>query len=113
MKWVVLLLVLGVVLAPVTQAHPGNTDKYGCHTCHTNCERYGLRYSEYHCHNSGDTPQSLESEQEWNALGVVVVAGLVYGIYKIAKTGGGCLHFATQRPVIRATQHRFTLTWEW
>lgn len=33
-------------------AHPGNTDSYGCHTCRTNCESWGLSYGEYHCHNS-------------------------------------------------------------
>lgn len=32
-------------------AHPGNTDMYGCHTCRTNCFRWGLSYGEYHCHN--------------------------------------------------------------
>ncbi len=34
-----------------TFAHPGRTDKYGCHTCRTNCPKWGLRYGEYHCHN--------------------------------------------------------------
>lgn len=33
-------------------AHPGNTDADGCHTCRTNCEKWGLEYGEYHCHNS-------------------------------------------------------------
>jgi len=32
-------------------AHPGNTDRYGCHTCRTNCYKWGLSYGEYHCHN--------------------------------------------------------------
>jgi len=34
------------------EAHPGNTDKYGCHTCKTNCPKWGLRKAEYHCHKS-------------------------------------------------------------
>jgi hypothetical protein len=32
-------------------AHPGRTDKRGCHTCRTNCYRWGLENGEYHCHN--------------------------------------------------------------
>jgi len=31
-------------------AHPGRTDRWGCHTCRTNCYRWGLDYGEYHCH---------------------------------------------------------------
>ena len=34
----------------VAQAHPGRTDRYGCHTCKTNCKNWGLRYGQYHCH---------------------------------------------------------------
>ncbi len=38
------------------QAHPGNTDAYGCHTCRTNCPSWGLYYGEYHCHNTYSAP---------------------------------------------------------
>ena len=31
-------------------AHPGNTDSFGCHTCRTNCPKWGLYYGQYHCH---------------------------------------------------------------
>ncbi len=34
------------------QAHPGNTDNSGGHTCRTNCSQWGLSYGEYHYHNS-------------------------------------------------------------
>ena len=34
----------------IAYAHPGGTDADGCHTCHTNCTRWGLDYEEYHCH---------------------------------------------------------------
>ena len=37
------------VTAPVL-AHPGRTDKRGCHTCKTNCKKWGLKYNQYHCH---------------------------------------------------------------
>lgn len=39
-------------------AHPGRTDKNGCHYCRTNCEKYGLEYNEYHCHNGNSTNSS-------------------------------------------------------
>lgn len=34
-------------------AHPGDTDRNGCHTCRTNCYEWDLYYGQYHCHNSG------------------------------------------------------------
>ena len=40
------------------QAHPGRTDSNGCHTCRTNCEKWGLAYGEYHCHNGGGASSS-------------------------------------------------------
>ncbi len=41
-------------------AHPGNTDSYGCHTCKTNCPKWGLSYGEYHCHNAKQAYQPEE-----------------------------------------------------
>lgn len=38
-------------------AHPGNTDSSGCHTCRTNCPDWGLSYGEYHCHNAKNSYQ--------------------------------------------------------
>lgn len=40
-----------VIVAPVF-AHPGRTDRYGCHTCKTNCKKWGLKYNQYHCHRA-------------------------------------------------------------
>jgi len=48
----VLMILLGLVLSNIALAHPGRTDRYGCHTCRTNCPRWGLSYGEYHCHRS-------------------------------------------------------------
>lgn len=45
-------LILVFSLISVANAHPGNTDKYGCHTCRTNCPKWGLSRGEYHCHNA-------------------------------------------------------------
>lgn len=39
-----------------TSAHPGRTDSSGCHTCKTNCEKWGFSYGEYHCHGSQTIP---------------------------------------------------------
>jgi Mg2+ and Co2+ transporter CorA len=49
---ILILFLIAFSVVSVTSAHPGRTDKYGCHTCRTNCERWGLRYGEYHCHNT-------------------------------------------------------------
>ncbi len=39
----------------VADAHPGRTDKNGGHYCWTNCEKWGLKYGEYHYHNGGNS----------------------------------------------------------
>ena len=56
-----LLFALILLAAPFTaSAHPGNTDSSGCHTCRTNCPKWGLSTGEYHCHRSKGVPQPLE-----------------------------------------------------
>lgn len=35
------------------EAHPGGKDSNGCHTCKTNCAKWGLSTGEYHCHGGG------------------------------------------------------------
>lgn len=42
----------GILTFSFASAHPGNTDKKGCHTCKTNCPKWGLKYGQYHCHNT-------------------------------------------------------------
>jgi hypothetical protein len=46
-------------------SHPGRTDRYGCHTCRTNCTQWGLSYGQYHCHRPKlqDKSESLEDEE--------------------------------------------------
>ena len=54
-----LILALALILRPLSVlAHPGRTDSNGCHTCKTNCEKYGLSYGEYHCHNGNSNSSS-------------------------------------------------------
>ena len=50
----ILLFVLVVLLwvGSMAYAHPWRTDKKGCHTCKTNCAKWGLKYGQYHCHKS-------------------------------------------------------------
>jgi hypothetical protein len=55
-----LILALIILVPSLSLAHPGRTDQYGCHTCKTNCEKWGLSYGEYHCHNSKGLPQPQE-----------------------------------------------------
>ena len=46
-------VLVGILIIPqMAFAHPGNTDKYGCHTCRTNCSSWGLKKGQYHCHKS-------------------------------------------------------------
>ncbi len=44
----------------IVSAHPGRTDASGCHTCRTNCSKWGLDAGEYHCHNAKALPQPKE-----------------------------------------------------
>src|SRR3989344_3500455 len=62
MKTLAFLCLLSILFISPVQvfAHPGRTDRYGCHTCRTNCPSWGLSYGEYHCHRSKGVPQPLE-----------------------------------------------------
>jgi hypothetical protein len=61
-------------LSPVfVFAHPGNTDAYGCHTCRTNCSKWGLSQGEYHCHRSKGLEQPKAPVRS-SATGVTVPA---------------------------------------
>ncbi|MEG0735420.1 MAG: YHYH domain-containing protein [Longicatena sp.] len=57
----VLLFLLANIPQSNMEAHPGRTDGNGCHTCRTNCEKWGLKYGEYHCHNGGSTNDTQQS----------------------------------------------------
>ena len=54
-KIITLIIILFVFSTASVSAHPGKTNGDGCHTCRTNCEKWGLEYGEYHCHNDGNT----------------------------------------------------------
>ncbi len=51
-SWVLLLFMLLIGSPLPARAHPAATDADGCHTCRTNCARWGLDTGEHHCHDS-------------------------------------------------------------
>lgn len=65
MRPIILALFL-VSLPGSVLAHPGNTDSSGCHTCRTNCSKWGLSSGEYHCHRAKALPQPLEPIRSHN-----------------------------------------------
>lgn len=72
------IAILTVLAAPgIASAHPGRTDVYGCHTCKTNCPKWGLSYGEYHCHNSKGLPQPsqpIKSHKTNSGVGYTTLA---------------------------------------
>lgn len=57
-----LIMIMIVVLSPLyVEAHPGRTDSNGCHTCRTNCAKWGLSYGQYHCHRKTNSSTSTSS----------------------------------------------------
>lgn len=54
-----LIMIIIVILSPLyVEAHPGRTDSNGCHTCRTNCAKWGLSYGQYHCHGKKNSSTS-------------------------------------------------------
>lgn len=47
-----IIATLLLLLSVAAVASPEKTDKFGCHKCVKDCEKYGLVKSEYHCHGS-------------------------------------------------------------
>ena len=57
-----LIIIMIVILSPLyVEAHPGRTDSNGCHTCRTNCAKWGLSYGQYHCHGRANSSTSTSS----------------------------------------------------
>lgn len=50
-KTLIIALLLGFLSPISVLAHPGKTDKYGCHVCRSDCEMWNLKVGQYHCHN--------------------------------------------------------------
>lgn len=57
-----LIMIMIVILSPLyVEAHPGRTDSNGCHTCRTNCAKWGLSYGQYHCHGKTNSSTNTSS----------------------------------------------------
>ncbi len=52
---IIIFIFIALLINCKVYAHPGRTDSHGCHTCRTNCAKWGLRQGEYHCHNGGSS----------------------------------------------------------
>lgn len=81
MKKVVKYLIVSVLLfmIPISvSAHPGGLDASGCHTCRTNCAKYGLTDGQYHCHN-GNSNSSRGSSESYNITTKTTTVKKVYG----------------------------------
>lgn len=65
MKKIIFLLIADMLFISCVYAHPGRTDANGCHTCYTNCEKWGYEYGTKHCHNSsGSTDSNVNNSSE-------------------------------------------------
>ena len=64
-------LFASILFIPDVYAHPGRTDSDGCHTCKTNCSKWGLEDGEYHCHN-GNTYTNKRG-QTFNSDGTEII----------------------------------------
>ena len=51
MKKYLILIIFILIPISFVSAHPGNKDRFGGHTCYTNCAHYGLSYGQYHFDN--------------------------------------------------------------
>ncbi|WP_286141500.1 YHYH domain-containing protein [Bacillus sp. AFS001701] len=61
-----LILLFFILIIPnVVYASPGGLDANGGHHCWTNCEKYGLKYGEYHYHN-GNSNSNNNSKDDYN-----------------------------------------------
>lgn len=65
-KFAIVCFTIMLLTSSNVYAHPGRTDSNGCHTCRTNCEKWGLSYGEYHCHNGGRSSNNSYSSNSSN-----------------------------------------------
>lgn len=51
---VILTVILLLVLPIAVSASPGKQDRFGCHKCVKDCEKYELLKNEFHCHGTAN-----------------------------------------------------------
>lgn len=71
-------------------AHPGRTDSNGCHTCRSNCAKWGLSYGQYHCHNGGNSSSSARSYVQQYVYGCTDSGSVNYNP-RANKDDGSCI----------------------
>ena len=71
-------LIITLLLPQLCFAHPGNTDSSGCHTCKTNCGKYGLSYGQYHCHRSNGGSGISTTNSDSSSVKAVIVCKAPY-----------------------------------
>ena len=49
-----LTVTLILLLSAIASASPEKTDKFGCHKCTKDCEKYQLLKNEFHCHGTAN-----------------------------------------------------------
>ncbi len=53
--------ILLLILSIAASASPGKQDRFGCHKCAADCEKYELLKNEYHCHGTASVQsQSIQ-----------------------------------------------------
>lgn len=61
MSATVVVAVASALAISAARTHPGGTDEAGCHVCSSNCEKWGEREGERHCHGGGESSSETES----------------------------------------------------
>lgn len=85
--FIVILFLFVFLNSSMAKAHPGRTDSYGCHTCRTNCAKWGLSTGEYHCHQAKSLPQPEEPiKSHYSESGGYTESAPEYKEPKIEKT---------------------------
>lgn len=57
------LLIAGLLIsaaAATVHAHPGRTAADGCHSCKTNCEKWGVPTGRRHCHGGSGLQADID-----------------------------------------------------
>ena len=82
MRRLMTMLILAAVVsvqvgAPL--AHPGGTDDDGCHTCHTDCDKWEVQKGREHCHRDDDESTSEKQSADDEAKASKETGGLEEG----------------------------------
>lgn len=52
LKVTAIIILLFITAAVIVAASPEKTNKFGCHRCTADCDKYGLLNNEFHCHGN-------------------------------------------------------------